>query len=189
MLAEELPLPAVQEQLHELEVRGDVAALQLQVELVDERLHLLRHAWREAAAARLQGEMRADDRRLQVAEESRRHGDGRDHLAVGELARRLRVGEAHERHLLRDVVDHGLDVEAMAADRDHLRQAVVVDERDARLRARVAGDEADEHRDDDGVRDERAEQQRRASQHAQVLAQQQEHRVHPNTSSTVNDAT
>ena len=72
---------------------------------------------------------------------------------------------------------------------DDAREVVLVDERDARLRARVPGDETDEHRDDDRIRDERAEQERRAEEDAQVLAQQQERGGHPNTSSTVSATT
>jgi len=62
-------------------------------------------------------------------------------------------------------------VEAVAADGDHGWNPVFVDERDARLRARIAGDEADEQGDDDRVREQRAEEQRRTSQDRQVLAQ------------------
>ena len=50
VLAEELAVAAVQEQLHVREVRVDVRALQLLIERVDERLHLLAHAARRAAA-------------------------------------------------------------------------------------------------------------------------------------------
>src|SRR6185295_16910140 len=52
-----------------------------------------------------------------------------------------------------------------------LRQPVLVDERDPRLGVRVAGDEPDEQRDEQRVRDEDSEQQRRAPQDADVLPQ------------------
>ncbi len=61
---------------------------------------------------------------------------------------------------------------------DDRRDVVLVDERDARLRARIAGDEPDEDGDHDRVREERAEQERRAAQDPQVLAQQQPDREH-----------
>ncbi len=52
-LPEEAAAAAVQDQPHEDEVRLDEDALQLAVELVDERLHLLGDARRDGAAARL----------------------------------------------------------------------------------------------------------------------------------------
>ena len=50
----------------------------------------------------------------------------------------------------------------MPRDGDDRRQVLLVDERDARLRARVAGDQPDEQGDHDRIREQRAEQERRA---------------------------
>ena len=98
--------------------------------------------------------------------------DGHD-LARVELVLRLLGREPDELHVRADLVDRPVDVEGVAGDRDRRRQPVLVDERDARLRAREPGDEADEHGDQDRVRDQDPEQERRAPQHAQVLAQDQ----------------
>jgi hypothetical protein len=65
-------------------------------------------------------------------------------------------------------------VEAVSRDGDDRRQVLLVDERDARLRARVAGDEPDEKRDHDRIREQRAEQERRAPQNAQILPEQEQ---------------
>src|SRR5205823_11886446 len=67
-----------------------------------------------------------------------------------------------------------VDVEAAVADVDVGGQPVLVDERDPGLRARVPGDEPDEARDDERVRDEHGDEHRRAAQDAEVLAQQEE---------------
>ena len=71
----------------------------------------------------------------------------------------------------------------MAADHDDAGKVVLVDERDARLRAAVAGDEAHETGDEQRVRDQHAEQERRPDQDAQVLPQDQAGATHVNTSS------
>ena len=63
-------------------------------------------------------------------------------------------------------------------DDDVRRQAVLVDERDPRLRVRVAGDEPEQRRDHDRVGEQHAEQHRRAQQRAHVLAQDQENGPH-----------
>ena len=180
--AEEARVPAVQDQVHIAQVRGDVAGLELAVEPVDERLHLLRHARREAAGAGAQDQARAADRRDEVGEEARRDRDRRDDLARRELALCLVGPHPHECHLTRHLVDHRLKVEAVAADHDGARQPVFVDERDTRLGARVAGDETDEQRDHDRIREQRREQERRAQEDAEVLAQQQPDGCQPNTS-------
>jgi hypothetical protein len=80
------------------------------------------------------------------------------------------------------------DVEAAVADDDARRQVVAVDERDARLRARIADDEADEGRDHERVREQRAEQQRRAQERAHVLHEDAPHASRPSTSSSTRSA-
>ena len=70
LAAEEAALAAVQQQLHEHEVRLDEDALELAIQLVDERLHLLRHARRERALAGAEDEARAARRRLERADEA-----------------------------------------------------------------------------------------------------------------------
>ena len=63
------------------------------------------------------------------------------------------------------------------ADLDRRRQPGLVDERHARLRARVGGDERDEHRRRAaGSRRARRQEQRRAAEDAQVLAEQRARR-------------
>src|ERR671930_336422 len=57
--------------------------------------------------------------------------------------------------------------------------AVLVDERDPRLRVRIAGDEPDEQRDQQRVGEEQSEQKRRAPQDQRVLAEQQRDAAHP----------
>jgi hypothetical protein len=130
-------------------------------------------------------EVRAARRRAELCEEAVRDGDRRDDLPVRKLARRLARRELDERDLLRHLVDHRLDVEAMPADGDDLRQSLLVDPGDARLFVRVAGDEADEQRDHDRIREQRDEQELRPSQHRQVLAQQNGDGAHPTAASTV----
>src|SRR5439155_17115228 len=85
--------------------------------------------------------------------------------------------------VLADLGDRVLDPERVTADNDDLRQVILVHERDARLRAAVAGDEPDEARNEERIRDQDAEQDRRADQHAQVLAKEQRRALHENTSS------
>ena len=62
----------------------------------------------------------------------------------------------HERHVARDLVDRSVCTwKRWPATCTTGRHVVLVDPRDARLRARVAGDEADEQRDHDRVREQR----------------------------------
>jgi hypothetical protein len=73
--------------------------------------------------------------------------------------------------VLPDLVDRVLDSKPMAADGHDLRQMILVDQRDARLRAPVPRDEADEPRDEQRIGDQDADEKRRAHEDAQVLSQ------------------
>jgi hypothetical protein len=75
-------------------------------------------------------------------------------------------------------------VEALAAEDDRRREVVLVHERDPRLGAPVAGDEAHEQRDRERVGEQDAEQQRRAAQDEHVLAQHQKNPAHAERVST-----
>ena len=168
---EEIPAAAVEDQRHVVEVRADVGALQLPVERVDQRLHLLVDPRGDRASGELDLELRAAHHLLERRDEARRDRHDRDDLSVLQLMRRLCRREAHKLHVLADLIDRLVDVEAVAADHDRRRQVVLVHERDARLRARVARDEADEHRDRQRVGEQDPEQQRRPAQHERVLPQ------------------
>src|SRR5256885_2314048 len=102
----------------------------------------------------------------------RRPRSGRT-LRSGRAGRRAASARAHsnKRGVLAGLVDRVLDAEPRTADRDDLREMILVDQRDARLRASVAGHEPDEPRDEQRIGDQHAEQERRAYEHAQVLAE------------------
>jgi hypothetical protein len=85
--------------------------------------------------------------------------------------------------VLADLVDRVLNPKPMSTDGDDLGQVVLVDERNARLGAPVARDEADEPRDEQRVGDEDAEQERRAHENAQVLPQNERRTPHVKISS------
>src|SRR5919198_288586 len=55
------------------------------------------------------------------------------------------------------------------------RQALAVDESDARLRVRIARDDADEQRHEQRIEREHAEEQRRAAEDEQILAEELDH--------------
>ena len=189
--AEELAVAAVQDQPHVRDVRRDVRALELEIQLVDERLHLLAHPPRRPALRHSQLERRARHHLLQRRDEPRRHGDDRDHLAVGQLAAGRVLRHANEVDVLRDRVDRRPHVERVRADDEPRGQAVLVDEGDARLRVRVAGDETDEGGDHERIREQHAEEHRGPAQRPEVFADEQEHGPHvraPSTSSSVRSA-
>jgi hypothetical protein len=94
---------------------------------------------------------------LKGRHETRRHGDHGHDLPVLQLALRLVFVEMHERDVARDLVDRLLHVERVIPDHDLFREAVEVDEADARLRARVAGDEPEQRRDHQRVEEENRE--------------------------------
>src|SRR5207253_2111949 len=170
--AEEGAGATVQDEPDVTEVRGDVGRLELAVQRVHERLHLLRDARRDAAVRRLEDQPRAAYHRPQVGDEAPWNRHRGDHLSGPQLARGLLAGEAYEVDGAAHPRDRPVDVEAVAADDDLRREVILVHERDTRLRARVAGHEADEPRDDERVRDEDGDEYRRAPQDAQVHAQQ-----------------
>ena len=107
----------------------------------------------------------------QVGEETRRNRQRRDDAAGRKRAAGLDRIHSNEVDVLADLVDRVLDAKVMAPDRDDLRQVVLVDERDARLRAPVPGHEPDEPRDEQRIGDQDAEQEWRTYEHAQVLLQ------------------
>ena len=139
LAAEELPLPPRTSSVDVVEVRVDVGALQLAVERVDERLHLAHDATGERARARLQLQLGA------VAPSPRRSETnpcGTRTIATTRPLSSSRLASARERRTRSDLVrrrarsrSHG---EAAVADQDRRRQAGLVDQRDARLRPRVA---------------------------------------------------
>ena len=86
---EEAAVAAVEDQPDVAEVGLDVRGLELAVQRVDERLHLLRHTRRDAAVGRLEQKPRAADHGAEVGDEAARHRDGGDDLAGPQLPRRL----------------------------------------------------------------------------------------------------
>ena len=120
---------------------------------------------------------------LQVGEEAGRNRQRRDDAAGRKRVARLQRIHPDEMDVLADLVDRVLDPEPMAPDGDDLRQLILVDERDARLRAPVAGDEADEPCDQQRVGEQDAEQEWRAHEHAQVLPQDEGRAPHVKISS------
>ena len=103
---------------------------------------------------------------------------------MAQLPLRLVRAEPHELHVLTDLLDRVLDAEYAPPDHDGARQVIEIDERDARLRVRVARDEPDEHRDHERVGEERPEEERRAPEDAQILREQERNASHTNISST-----
>ena len=75
-------------------------------------------------------------------------------------------------------VDRLPDVERVAAHDEPRGEAVLVDERDAGLRVRVAGDRPTSAAITSGIGEKHAEQHGRAAQRAQVLPEQESHRLH-----------
>src|SRR5439155_15957873 len=100
----------------------------------------------------------------------RRNRQRRDHASGRERTACLDRVHSNEMDVLADLVDRVLDAEPMTADRDDVREMILVDQRDARLRAPVAGHEPDEPRDEQRIGDQDAEEKRQAYEHAQVLA-------------------
>ena len=127
---QEAPVAAVEDQSHVTEVRLDVRGLELAVQRVDQRLHLLRHPRREAAVGGLEHEPRAPDHGAEVGDEAARNRDRGDDLAGAQLARRLLVREPDELHVVADARDRAVDVEPVAAEDEQARQVVLVHERD-----------------------------------------------------------
>src|SRR5438094_311491 len=171
LAAEERAPPAVQDQPHVTEVGADVRRLQLPVQSIDERLHLLVHPRRNDHASGLHLELRTRDHSLQRRDEPLWNREYGYDLPRAELPLCLVVAEPDELDVLADALDRPVDVEAVAADDDEAWQAVLVDQCDARLRVRVAGNEPDEQRDQERVGEEEAEQERRAAQDQRILAQ------------------
>jgi len=147
VVAEHLALASVQEQLHVLDVRLDERLLELEVEVVDEGLHLLAHARGDPAAAGRERQVRARHQPLQVGDESLRDGHDRGDPARGELLRRLLFRHPDDLDVLADVADQVVDAERLPRDGDPVRDAVLVDERDTRLRVGVRGGQPDQERD------------------------------------------
>ena len=85
-----------------------------------------------------------------------------------------------------DVLSHLADrvrnPERAPTDVHDRRQVIFIDERDARLRAAVARDGADETRDDQRIDDKQGEQQRRSPEDEQVLAEDEHDAAHTKTS-------
>ena len=163
---EEAAVAAVQDQLHEDEVRLDEHALQLAVQLVDERLHLLRHARRDRSACRCAA--RGSGSRPSSRASPTNPGGTvivattlPDASSRARLVRRSCARASRSSRPGRSIVCTWKRWPATTTG----GHVVLVDERDARLRARVAGDEPDEQCDHDRVREQRPEQQRRPAQH------------------------
>ena len=181
--AAELGAAAGDDELHVPQVGLDVRGLQLAVEPVDEGLHLLRHARRDPAACDLVDEARRVQAALQVGEKTGRDGQRGDDPAGRQRTACLDGIHSDEMDVLPDLVDRVLDAKPVATHGHDLRQVILVDERNTRLRAAIAGDEADEARDEQRIRDQNAEEKRGAYEHTQVLPQDERRTPHVKISS------
>src|SRR5205085_5602764 len=116
LAAEKRALPAVHDQPHVAEIAADVGGLELPVQAVDERLHLLVDARGDDAAGRLHLELRARDHSLQRRDESRRNREHGDDPPRAQLPLRLVRPELDEVDVLANALDRPVDVEAVAAE-------------------------------------------------------------------------
>ena len=179
-----LPFAALQDEPHVLQVRFDVRVLEPLVQSVDERLRLLLHPAREPPFGRLEDELRALDHPAELRGEAARDDDLRDDSSGLELPVRLAFLHRHEVDRALHFGNHLLDVEALAADGERLGEAVEVDEGDTRAVARIADDEAHQHREDERVENEGREEGRRAAEDPEILREQEADRSHAKTSAS-----
>jgi hypothetical protein len=158
--AQEADRGAVLERVHVAEVGAYERVLQLPVQRVDERLHLLRHPRGDPTLCRLELERRAVQHPAQVGEEAFGNRDDGDDLAIPQLALRLGAREPDEGDVLSHAVNRRVDVEPPPRQVHVTRKALLVDERNSGLGARVPGDEADQERNHDRIRDQDRKQRR-----------------------------
>ena len=151
LVAKERAVPAMLDQTNVAEVAADVSGLQLPVQSVDERLHLLVDPRGDDSAGRLHLERRAGDHAFERRDEPGRNGEHGDDLPGAQLPLRLVMTEPDEADVLAHAPDRPVDVEEVAADADETGQPILVHERNPRLRVRVPGNKADEQGDQERV--------------------------------------
>ena len=134
----------MQEQVDVLDVGLDERLLDLEVEVVDECLHLLPHPRSDPAAAGCERQMRTGDQPLELGDEPLRHGHDRGHPPGRKLLVGLLLRHPDDLDVLRDVVDQVVDVERLSGNREPVRDSVEVDEGHARLRVRVGRGQPDQ---------------------------------------------
>ena len=167
------------ERVHVREVGADEGPLELAVQRVDERLDLLlSRASRSSPCSSAPASLGLSS----IPRRSERKSEGTVIVATTSPFRSWRAASSRESRtsltfwLTRR--DRRVYVEVWPARVTCLREARLVDQRDARLRARVPATRPDEQRDHERIRDERPEEDGRPPEDEEVLADDEGGRPH-----------